>query len=86
MEQKGGFTIRIKEKKILMQNDLFESLKRMGDYMEARLMSMFRNRSSLWVGKTKTELVEECEGKTRRKLPSRKVMLRRAWRKNAERQ
>lgn len=65
------------------QNELFE---RMGDSIEARLMSMFRNRSSLWVGKTETELVEECEGKNRRKLPSRKVMLRRAWRKIAERQ
>lgn len=34
------------------QGGQFESLKRVGDYMEASLMSKFRNRSSLWLGKT----------------------------------
>lgn len=42
--------------------------------MKPRLMSMFRNRSSLHVGKTETELAEEYEGKARRKLQSREVI------------
>lgn len=42
--------------------------------MEPRLMSMFRNRSNLRVGKTETELAEEYEGKARRKLHSGEVM------------
>lgn len=42
------------------QSEQFESLRRVGDYMEARLRSRFRNRSSIWVGKTvKTELAVE---------------------------